>query len=79
MLIERRSLVSGVIRTLDLPVTEDQIEAWEQGMKIQDAMPNLTDSQREFILTGVVDTEWDMLYKEEYLPEDTEDLDYFSD
>lgn len=76
MLIERRSLVSGVIRTLDLPVTEDQIEAWEQGMKIQDAMPNLTDSQREFILTGVVDMEWDMLYKEEYLPEDDNGFEF---
>lgn len=76
MLIERRSLVSGVIRTLELPVTEEQIEAWERGMKIQDAMPNLTASQREFILTGVVDTEWDMLYKEEYLPEDDEGFEF---
>ncbi len=72
MLIERRSLVSGVLRTLDLPITEDQIEMWENGAKVQDAFPNLTPSQREFILTGITDDEWD----ETFPPEDDE---YFSD
>lgn len=72
MLIERRSLVSGVLRTLDLPITEDQIEMWESGAKVQDAFPNLTPSQREFILTGITDDEWD----ETFPPEDDE---YFSD
>ena len=72
MLIERRSLVSGVLRTLDLPITEDQIEMWENGAKVQDAFPNLTHTQREFILTGITDDEWD----ETFPPEDNE---YFSD
>lgn len=72
MLIERRSLVSGVLRTLDLPITEDQIEMWESGAKVQDAFPNLTPSQREFILTGITDDEWDAAFP----PEDDE---YFSD
>lgn len=72
MLIERRSLVSGVLRTLDLPITEDQIEMWESGAKVQDAFPNLTPSQREFILTGITDDEWDVAFP----PEDDE---YFSD
>lgn len=79
MLIERRSLVSGVLRTLDLPITEDQIEMWENGALIQDAFPNLTPAQREFILTGIVDDEWDKTFPaeaEDYLPEDDE---YFSD
>lgn len=55
MLIQRRSLISGLIRTLDLPVTEEQIEAWENGALIQDAMPNLNTAQREFLLTGITD------------------------
>ena len=65
MEITRRSLYSGIIRTLDLPVTEEQIEAWEGGLNIQQAMPNLTDSQREFILTGMTDDEWDEAYPDE--------------
>lgn len=72
MKITRRSMMSGVIRTLDLPVTEDQIACWENGMTIQRAMPNLTDSQREFILTGITDDEWDEAFPEE-------DDEYFSD
>lgn len=72
MLIERRSLISGVIRTLDLPVTEEQIEAWENGVSIQNAMPNLTDAQREFILTGMTNEEWD----DTFPPEGDE---YYSD
>lgn len=73
MLIERRSLVSGVLRTLDLPITEDQIEMWENGALVQDAFPNLTPSQREFILTGITDEEWDEAFTpeaEDWLPED---------
>ncbi len=73
MLIERRSLLSGIIRTIDLPVTEEQIEAWENGVKIQEAMPNLTATQREFIMTGIVESEWDEAFV------DDEDDEYFSD
>jgi hypothetical protein len=65
MLIERRSLVSGLIRTLDLPVTEEQIEAWENGALIQDAMPNLTSAHREFLLTGITDEEWEETFPPE--------------
>lgn len=74
MLVECRSLLSGIIRTIDLPVTEEQIEAWENGAKIQEAMPNLTTTQREFILTGIVEAEWD-----EAFADDEEADEYFSD
>lgn len=76
MLIERRSLISGMIRTLDLPVTEEQIQAWENGMNIQDAMPNLNSRQREFLLTGITDEEWEETFPPDaadWLPEDDTD------
>jgi hypothetical protein len=59
MLITRTSRVSGKIRTLDIPVTQEQLDAWYNGELIQKAMPNLTASQREFIKSGVTDEEWD--------------------
>jgi hypothetical protein len=65
MIIERRSLISGIIRTLDLPVTEEQIEAWENGALIQDAMPNLNVAHREFLLTGITDDEWNKEFPQE--------------
>ena len=59
MLIKRRSIFTGVERELELNVTQDQIDAWQNGMLIQDAMPQLTPDEREFILTGVTAEEWD--------------------
>ena len=59
MKITRASELTGVTRTLDLPVTEDQIQAWLDGMLIQDAMPNLDVNQREFVKTGITPDEWE--------------------
>ncbi len=65
MLITRASKISGIERTIDLPITQDQLENWYNGMLIQDAFPNLTDSQREFILSGITDEEWDGMFSPE--------------
>jgi hypothetical protein len=71
MFITRKSMVSGKLRTLDLPITIDQVIEYEDGALIQDAFPNLTDSQREFILTGITDDEWNKTFPEdEEEPED---------
>ena len=61
MKITRTSIVSGKTRTLDFPtVTKKMLSDYETGDKpIQIALPGLTPSQREFIMTGIVDSEWD--------------------
>ena len=59
MEITRTSMFTGKIRTLDLPVTQAQIELWEGGTKVQDAFPHLSPDEREFIMTGVTAQEWD--------------------
>ncbi len=59
MKITRTSIFTGTERTLDLPITESQLGEWEAGGLIQEVMPGLTPSQREFIRTGVTDEEWD--------------------
>lgn len=59
MLIERKSILSGVVRTLDIPVTEEQLALWQGGMLIQNAMPNLSPDHREFIMTGITQEEWE--------------------
>ncbi len=61
MLITRQSLISGVIRTMEIPVTDEQLEAWQSGIYIQDAMPELKPAQREFLMTGITADEWDEL------------------
>jgi len=65
MLIERKSLVSGKVHAMDLDVTQEQMDAWSAGMYIQDAMPQLSDGEREFLMTGITPEEWDATFGEE--------------
>lgn len=58
MLITRQSLITGISRTLDVPVTQDQLDLWKSGVFIQDAMPDLPKELREFIMTGITAEEW---------------------
>ena len=58
MLITKKSMFSGEWNTIDIPVSQWQIDAWESGTLIQDAMPNLSADQREFLKTGVTPDEW---------------------
>ena len=64
MKITRQSMSTGIVRTLDLPVTQEQLDAWRSGILIQNAMPNLTADQREFLMTGITGDEWEELFHE---------------
>lgn len=64
MLITRQSQISGKINTLDLPVTEKQMDDFSNGGLIQDVFVNLTPGQREFIFSGITEQEWDDMFKE---------------
>ena len=59
MKITRTSPFTGQERTIDLPVTQAQLDAWKAGKLAQDAFPELNADQREFIMTGIVSWEWD--------------------
>lgn len=65
MLIERNCPLSGEVKQLDIPVTQDQLDAWRSGVLIQDAMPNLSPDEREFILTGITPDVWEELFGED--------------
>lgn len=64
MLITKTSFLTGVTRTRDLDVTPEQIERWAAGELIQNAMPNLSGDDREFIQTGAPPEEWDAAWGE---------------
>jgi len=70
MKITRTSMFTGIERTLDLDFTAEQLAEWKNGALIQDAMPNLSAADREFIMTGVTDEEWD----EEFGDEETDSV-----
>ena len=62
MKIERTSALTGVIRTMELDVTKDQIIAWKNGELAQLAFPDLSPNEREFIISGIVAEEWDQMF-----------------
>jgi hypothetical protein len=66
MKITRKSPFSGVVHTLDIPCTEEQLTLWQSGTLIQKAMPNLTSDEREFIKTGITLEEWDAEFGDKY-------------
>lgn len=59
MKITRTSRLTGITRTREMDVTQQEINNWVGGMVIQRAMPHLSDDDREFIMTGITPDEWD--------------------
>ena len=62
MLVKKISSLTGKAHELDLPITEDQIRLWQEGVFVQHAFPNLSAAEREFIMTGITAEEWDEVF-----------------
>lgn len=58
MEITKTSPFTGIRHTMDLPITQDQIDKWHEGELIQNVFPFLTPGQREFLKTGITPEEW---------------------
>lgn len=65
MLITRISPFSGKENSMDLPITEEQLTNWKNGMHIQHAFSHLPADQREFIKTGITAEEWEEMFQDE--------------
>lgn len=66
MKITRRSLLSGKTRTMDIPVSPEQMAAYElEDLPIQVAFPELSPAEREFIKSGITQDEWGTLGEDE--------------
>ena len=57
--ITRKSMLSGEINSMELDVTQEQLDLWQGGKLIQNAFPHLNADEREFIKTGITAQEWD--------------------
>lgn len=65
MKVTRQSILTGIVRTRELDITQEQLQAWRMGALIQDAMPQLSVSDREFVVNGITDEEWKETFGEE--------------
>jgi hypothetical protein len=61
MKITRTNPLNGEVNTLNIEVTDEQIEAYAAGALIQNAFPNLSASDREFIKTGITAESWEAM------------------
>jgi len=67
MIITRTSMLTGIERALELPVTQEQLDNWKKGTLSQNAFPGCDADQREFIQTGMTPSEWDKAFGVEEL------------
>ena len=61
MMISRTSPLTGEIATKEIDVTAAQIASWEGGELAQNAFPNADSVEREFIMTGYTDYDWNAI------------------
>jgi hypothetical protein len=62
MKITRMSPFSGIEHTKDIDITEEQIARWHGGENIQNVVPHLSAGDREFLMTGITDAEWEDVF-----------------
>lgn len=69
MLISRTSPLTGKVNTMDLNITPEQLERFnkrhEQRVLAQDALPHLSPAEREFLMTGYTQEDWDKMFPPE--------------
>ena len=68
MNITKRSSLTGKENTLNIDVTPEQLARIENRMNttelIQNIVPNLSMSDREFLMTGITNEEWIRVFGE---------------
>lgn len=66
MLVTKTSQMSGLTHTLDVDVTQDQLDRIESrresGELIQNIVPHLVKELREFLMTGITPEEWNEMF-----------------
>ena len=56
--ITRTSPITNKTQCIEIEINQDQYDAWKSGVLIQDAMPNLSADDREYIMTGMTPEDW---------------------
>jgi hypothetical protein len=68
MNITKRSTLTGKENTMNIDVTPEQLARIENRMNttelIQNIVPNLSMSDREFLMTGITNEEWIRMFGE---------------
>ena len=60
-----KSIVTGKVTEFSAAVSPAGFRDWVNGMLIQNAMPGLSDDERELLMTGIGPEEWADTFKDE--------------
>ena len=55
---QKESPVTGMTNTMAINATVEQVELWQNGTLIQEAMPDATVNEREFLISGCTPACW---------------------
>ena len=50
---------------MELNVTSEQVQRWQEGELVQNVFPHLNPDEREFLMTGITPEEWATTFGEE--------------
>jgi len=61
MLVTKKHLLTGAMNTMDLPVTQEQMDLYNSPKRpnVQDIFPDLDVDQREFLISGMLPGDYD--------------------
>lgn len=65
MRITRTSKISGTTRTKEIAITPAQLREVDDPQRkrlIQEILPHLSPSDREFLMTGITEEEWENIW-----------------
>ncbi len=62
--VVKTSPLTGLENSMTLDITQDMIDDWKGGMIIQDAMPHIQPHEREFLISGLTQEDWDDMMSE---------------
>jgi hypothetical protein len=52
------------MNTMTIVLDMEDYKKWEAGELVQNALPYLTADEREFLMTGILPIEWNMIFKD---------------
>jgi hypothetical protein len=73
MKITKKCPFTQAVNTLDLNITQDQVDAWHAGGYIQEIMPHLSPDEREFLISGAAPGEWEKQFSHDGEEEDQDE------
>jgi|TARA_B110000483_G_scaffold145266_1_gene173373 hypothetical protein len=63
MKVQRESIISGQLNTMELNVTPQQMDRFYRGRELtQNIFPHLNSEEREFLISGMMPSEWDSTF-----------------